>query len=84
MVTDDDGVNYRDIAEIMTDLGYPMKHSAARNYIIAVMKKFAEEFCRALNITLDDETMSNVAKNPLFQSGVADILWYVEVERRQP
>ena len=40
--TVEDGVNYRDIAETMSEIGFKMNHSSARNHVIRVMKKFAD------------------------------------------
>ncbi|NDD31357.1 MAG: hypothetical protein EB084_24160, partial [Proteobacteria bacterium] len=38
---DSDGVNYREISEVMTEMGWPMNHSSARNYVLRAMRKFA-------------------------------------------
>ncbi len=81
-VTSDDGVNYRQIADIMCDLGFPMNHSSARNHILRIMQKFAYEFAKNWNIELTEERLARIAKIPEFQYGVADLLQAIEVERR--
>ena len=43
-VATDEGVNYREIADTMTELGFPMNHSSARNYVLRVMRKFVDAF----------------------------------------
>jgi hypothetical protein len=73
-VVEDEGVNYREIADIMTQLGFTMNHSSARNYVLRVMNKFAEEFDARWNLGLSDERIKNVARSPEFQSAIADIL----------
>ena len=40
-VIESEGVNYREIADTMTELGFTMNHSSARNYVLRVMRKFA-------------------------------------------
>ena len=78
----DDGVNYRDIAETMTDLGFSMNHSSARNYVIRIMKKFADAFVDEFDADADEDKLTMIAKSPSFQSGVSDLLHVVEAQRR--
>ena len=55
-VTEDDGVNYREIAEIMTEMGFKMQHSSAHNYVLRVMRKFAKlMFCLLYTSDAADE-----------------------------
>ena len=80
---EDDGVNYRNIAETMTALGFPMNHSSARNHVVRVMKKFAAAFAiYVFGKDVTDEKMMEIAKNPLFQSGIAELLHAVEHQMR--
>ena len=80
-VVEDDGVNYREISEIMTEMGFVMNHSSARNYVLRVMNKFAEAFDKQLNLGLSDERVRNVACSPQFQSAIADLLHSIEVTK---
>lgn len=77
-VVEDEGVNYREIADIMTELGFIMNHSSARNYILRVMAKFAEAFDDEWGLGLSDENVKKVACSPQFQSAIADILHSLE------
>jgi hypothetical protein len=79
---DTDGVNYRDISMTMTELGFKMNHSSARNYIIRVMKKFALAYSQHLGHDIDDDQLENVVRSPEFQSTMADILSSLETLRR--
>lgn len=81
-VATDEGVNYREIADTMTELGFPMNHSSARNYVLRVMRKFVEAFADAYDIDMTEDRISEIAKSPGFQRGVADLLHTVEMERR--
>lgn len=80
--TVDDGVNYRDIADTMTEIGYRMNHSSARNYVLRVMKKFAEAVVKHHGISVTDEKLDAIARSPMFQSGIAELLQDVEAVRK--
>lgn len=81
-VATDEGINYREIADTMTELGFPMNHSSARNYVLRVMRKFIEAFVDAYDIDVTEDRLNEIAKSPEFQHGVADLLHTVEMERR--
>lgn len=81
--TDSDGVNYRDIAELMTEIGHDMNHSSVRNYVIRSMQKFALALNNKLRLDLTVAKINELAKSPLFQSGVADLLRAYEDNRKQ-
>jgi len=81
-VAEDEGVNYREIADTMTELGFNMNHSSARNYVLRTMRKFVVAFADQWGIELTEAKIDEIAKNPNFQHGVADLLHVVEMERR--
>jgi len=81
-VADDEGDNYREIADMMTEMGFSMNHSSARNYVLRVMRKFARAFVEQWNIAHDDQKIDEIAKNPQFQHGIADLLQIIESQRR--
>ena len=66
------GKGYREIAEIMTSGGDPMKHSAARNYFLSGMRKLADAICEVHGETKDQ--IDRIALDPRFQEAVADII----------
>jgi hypothetical protein len=79
---DEAGINYRDIADTMTNIGYKMNHSSARNYVLRVMRKFADAIIDEYEIEMNEDTLDNVIKSPLFQNGIADLLQDIEAIRR--
>lgn len=81
-VVENEGVNYREIADTMSELGFLMNHSSARNYVLRVMRKFAHAIVKDFDIELSDERIDEVAKSPGFQYGIADLLHVVETDRR--
>ena len=82
-VAEDEGVNYREIADTMTELGFEMNHSSARNYVLRVMRKFVAAYTEDMaEVDLDEKRIDEIAKDPGFQHGVADLLHVVEAQRR--
>lgn len=81
-VVNDEGVNYRDIAETMTELGFDMNHSSARNYVIRIMKKFAQEFSTQWGLGLSEKKIDVIAKSPMFQQGISEILHNIEASQK--
>ena len=81
-VTEDEGVNYREIADTMSELGFSMNHSSARNYVLRVMRKFADAFNVQYELKLDSKRIDEIAKSPDFQQGVAEVLHTIEARRR--
>lgn len=79
----DDGVNYREIAEVMTALGFTMNHSSARNYVLRVMRKFVETIGEHWDVELDERQVDSISKDPAFQNAISDILQVIEARRRQ-
>ena len=80
-VSDDDGINYRVISSLMTEMGFVMNHSTARAYILRVMKKFAESLCEEWDIELDPERTNEISKSPQFQQGIGEILHLINKEK---
>ena len=81
-VAEEEGVNYREIAEIMTELGFVMNHSSARNYVLRVMRKFAAAVGTAWGHPFDEKRLDEISKDPSFQHGIADLLHTIETRRR--
>ena len=79
-VSDDDGVNYRVISSLMTDMGFTMNHSTARAYILRVMKKFAESLSEQWDIEIDSDRYDEISKSPQFQQGIGEILHLINRE----
>ncbi len=71
-VVKDGGLSYKDIAEEMTNRGFKMKHSAARNILLEAMKKLAVGVCELYD--MDNADIEKVAADPRFQSCVAEYL----------
>ena len=70
----DGGHDYRTIAEKMTSSGSKMNHATARNIFISALCKIAKPIHDMHGISLSDECLKKTARDPRFQSGVAEIL----------
>lgn len=79
-VMDDDGVNYREIAAVLSEMGYKMNHSSARNYILRIMRRFADEIVSEWDINVSDEQLLKIVKIPQFQQAICEILQMIEAE----
>jgi hypothetical protein len=83
LFTDDDGANYREIAEVMTALGFPMNHSSVHNHVLRSMMKFLEAFMEEWGVEYSEDEARAIIRNPEFQGGVADLLHLIEAIRRE-
>lgn len=80
-ISETDGVNYRDIADVMTEIGFKMNHSSARNYVLRVMSKFVREVASQWDVELTDDEVVRIAKSPQFQQGICEVLHSIEAQR---
>jgi len=78
----DGGVNYREIAEVMTEIGFKMNHSSARNYVLRVMSKFAREIVKQWDLEVNDDRIDAIVKAPQFQQGICEVLQKIEAQKR--
>lgn len=79
-VADTMGCDYRDIADTLTMLGYPMNHSSARNYVMRGIEKIAVKVLEAAGVEPEKPTVKRVARSAKFQAGLAEILRVLEEE----
>jgi hypothetical protein len=73
-VFDDDGADYRFISKMMSDAGWKMNHTSARNYILKIMSKFAEAYSAKVGKKLTPAQLSWVSRDPNFQSVVSELI----------
>lgn len=66
-------LDYRKIAEHMTDSGDKMNHATARNIFLSAMCKLAEPIHNLYNLDDSNESVMITAKDPEFQSGIVDM-----------
>ena len=67
----DQGLGYREIAEVMTSEGHKMNHATARNYFLRAMEKLAEPMIQLMD---NGRTAEDLAVDPQFQDAMIEIL----------
>ena len=70
------GLGYREIAENMSDQGFKMNHSTARNIFLSAMRKIARDACVFYGIEPTKENLKKVSSDPRFQSGMLSSEFY--------
>ena len=68
------GEDYRTIANTMTNNGHKMNHATARNVFLSALRKIAKPVHRMNDLSITEDALQKTAKDPRFQSGVAEIL----------
>ena len=77
-VTDLSGMDYRSIAEKMTEEGFKMNHATARNVFVKGLSKIAREVCVLYVQDCSPENLKNVAINPAFQNAIAEMITEID------
>ena len=80
-VSNDEGVNYREISDMMTEIGFKMNHSSARNYVLRVMRKFVEALVDKWDLEVEPEKIDVIAKSPQFQQAIYEVLQQIEAQK---
>jgi len=73
-INDLNGMDYKTIAEIITNEGYKINHSSARNYVIRGFMKIVKFIAEKYDSKLSDEQIYEIAKSPDFQLSIIEIM----------
>tara|TARA_Y100000310_G_C20281435_1_gene622794 strand:+ start:217 stop:492 length:276 start_codon:yes stop_codon:yes gene_type:complete len=68
------GLDFRRIAEKMTEDGDRMNHSTARNVFLSAMRSIAERAIIDLGGQPTETNVKQISLHPMFQRGVAEVL----------
>ena len=68
------GLDYRSIADQMTDDGHKMNHATARNVFVKGMSKIAREVCVLYGQECTPQNLKSVAIHPGFQNAIAEMM----------
>ena len=77
-VNDLSGMDYRSIAEKMTEEGHKMNHATARNVFVKGLTKIAREVCVLDGQDCSPDNLKSVAIHPAFQSAVAEMITEID------
>jgi len=83
-VADTLGCDYREIADTLTVIGWPMNHSSARNYVLRGIQKIAARVLDACGMDSSRAASRAVARSAQFQAGLAEVLRLIEDEDQLP
>ena len=68
------GMDYRNIAEKMTESGDKMNHATARNVFLRAMKKLAKPVCEMYGVDTSADRIDMTAKDPRFQESMIELV----------
>lgn len=71
---DYNGLDYRSIANIMTEEGSKMNHSSVRNYITRGFCKVVKGISKDYGASYSDEQIKKIAQSPEFQKSIIEIM----------
>ena len=68
------GDSYQDISFKMSDKGFKMNHSTARNVFVNSLKKIAKNVANMYDVDCDDREITRIAKDPRFQDAIVEFM----------
>ena len=72
------GLDYRSIAESMTDDGFKMNHATPRNVFVKGMSNIAREVCVLHGKECTPQNLKRVAIDPNFQNAIAELMVVID------
>ena len=70
--------NYKQISIACGERGLKVGPSNARNILLSAMRKIAKPICEENDVNASEAAIMSIAKNPVFQMSVADIVKEIE------
>jgi len=70
----DEGCDFRQIAQIMTQAGYPMNHATARNQLMLAMENLLSDMSRQVGIKVEKKHIIDMLHNQEVHNSLADVL----------
>ena len=68
------GITYHDVAKIMSEKGFKMNHSTARNVFISSLIKIAASVTNIYDLDVNSSDLKKIATDPRFQSAISDFM----------
>lgn len=73
-VTIEEGCDFRKIAQIMTEAGFPMNHATARNQLMLAMENLLTDVSRQIGVKVEKKHVMDMLHNQEVHNSLADIL----------
>ena len=67
----------------MSEKGYKMNHSTARNVFVSSLEKFARDVVGLYNLPTDDKSINRISKDPRFQDAIVNFMREIEYEGKK-
>jgi hypothetical protein len=75
------GKSYHEISSIMSEKGYKMNHSTARNVFVSSLEKIARDVVKLYDIASDEKSINRISKDPRFQDAIVSFMREIEHEK---
>ena len=79
----EDGMDFRTMAEIMTSKGYKMNHATARNHLILAIKNLVGNMSTSLNVSISAKDIDVMIKSQDVHEQLSDVLYKAYEELRK-
>lgn len=76
-VTIDNSVDFRNIAKIMSSIGFKMNHATARNHMLIALKKILLETSKNLGIKMTKKKITELLKSSEVHNAIGDLLYMI-------
>lgn len=74
-VTLEEGTDFRKIARIMSDSGFQMNHSTARNVLMTSLTNLFKHISSELDVEMTESQIKNVLRDQRVHEALSDILF---------
>jgi len=75
------GKSYHEISSIMSEKGYKMNHSTARNVFVSSLEKIARDVVKLYDTAADEKSINRISKDPRFQDAIVSFMREIEHEK---
>jgi hypothetical protein len=82
-ITLEDGCDFRQIAEKMSEAGWEMNHATARNVLMSATSKLIKSIANDMGAKLTEEELYSILKNQVTHDSLQEILYqaYKEISK---
>lgn len=74
-VTLEEGIDFRKIAQIMTDAGFQMNHATARNVLMSSLTNLFKHISNEMDIEVTEAQIKNILRDQKVHEALSDILF---------
>jgi hypothetical protein len=77
------GKSYQEISTLMTEQGYKMNHSTARNVFVNSLEKIARDIVALYDVSADEKSIHRISKDPRFQDAIVNYMREIKNEGKR-